>query len=118
MEGHCAAAVERTIQLMAQLMAKIHVMTRSWYRYHAILCMAADDLLVCESAALPLGERVAARSSTSLPFPKTADPGALPIRNARHVPHAIETLRRAVIVGLAGTPTLTASRLSVSVVAQ
>jgi hypothetical protein len=74
---------------------------RGWRgsHHHVRLRIAAYGFLIAERAIFPL-KIPEMDDPRRLPFPAATDPKAPPLRAERHIPNAITTLRRRLVVGL------------------
>ncbi len=97
--------IERDYQELKQEVGLGHFEGRGWrgFHHHATLCIAAYGFLVSERETIPPQDLVPLRGAKNLPFPMVTDPDAPPLRTARHVPNSIATMRRRLVVALAGT---------------
>ena len=88
--------IERDYRELKQEVGLGHFEGRGWrgFHHHATLSIAAYGFLICEREAIPPSGMFAAGPSRRLAFPRVADPAALPLRTARHVPNSIATVRQ------------------------
>jgi SRSO17 transposase len=98
--------IERDYQELKQELGLGHYEGRGWrgFHHHATLCIAAYAFLIAERARLPPSAAGGAVKFAALGLPENyARPEAPPVRPERHVPNSIATMRRHLIVALAGT---------------